>query len=70
MHNKIIFPKICSIALMVKEMLKAGPLIKILEKNLLVFRYLNHLSKNPKIFQMAQKMREVMNFKVNTSDPY
>jgi len=53
---------------LVKELLIA--LVKILRKNPSDFRYFNYLSKTPKIFQIAQKMREEMYFEVNTSDSY
>jgi len=45
-----------------QEMAKfiASTLDKISKKNLFSFRKLNSLSKNSKIFQMAQKMREEM----------
>jgi len=52
---------------MVKELLIAGPLVKILENNPL---FLDIKIIHPKIFHLAQKMREEMYFKVNTSDPY
>jgi len=58
MHNEIFFPKICSIAPMVKEFIIAHPLTKILGKNILSSREKIPLSKNLKIFHLAQKLRE------------
>jgi len=45
---------------MVIELLIAYHLVKILEKNLLIFREWFYLSKTQKIFQIAQKMIEEM----------
>jgi len=55
---------------MVKELLIAHPLIKISWKNMWSCIEKIPLSKNLKIFYLAQKLREEEYFKVNTPDPY
>jgi len=43
---------------------------KFWKKNWIVFRYLNKLSKYPKILPLAQKMREEIHFEIYKSEPY
>jgi len=41
-----------------------------IRKNPLFFGYFHKLSKYPKIFQKAQKLREEMHFEIYKSEPY